>query len=206
MDSYNETIKAMQQQAMVKEKAKQALSSIGFDEFFGDDTNYFSLKVCVDNPEDKKRIEQTLRKLFGVYDVYDMSVNVQPRLGGSSYYCQIYLPAANKINMQENKKHMKKRITESDLHNIVRESINMVLNEGQSDGKPIEKWNYWCANYYPDFIQKAWADNPNMAKHLEEKFDVFYNSVGPYGVMLKFYLALDSTNKRILEDYVMNNY
>lgn len=101
---------------------------------------------------------------------------------------------------------MKKRITESDLHKIVHESINLVLNEGQSDGNPIEKWNYWCANYYPDFIQNAWADKPNMAKHLEEKFSAFYDSVGPYGVMLKFYLALDSTNKRILEDYVMNNY
>lgn len=107
--------------------------------------------------------------------------------------------------MQENKNYMK-NLTKSNLENIVRESINMVLNEGQSDGKPIEKWNYWCANYDYDFIEKAWADNPNMAKHLEEKFGAFYDSVGPYGVMLKFYLALDSTNKRILEDYVMNNY
>lgn len=115
----------------------------------------------------------------------------------------------SKINIQENKKYMKKnlsKLNESNLHKIVRESINMVLNEGQSDGNPIEKWNYWCANYYPDFIQKAWADKPNMANHLQEKFSAFYDSTGPYGVMLKFYLALDSTNKKILEDYVMNNY
>lgn len=101
---------------------------------------------------------------------------------------------------------MRSVIDSNRLRNIVRESISRVLNEGQSDGFPIEKWNYWCANYDYDFIDKVWSDNKNMAKHLSDKFDAFYNSVGPYGVMLKFYLALDSGNKRKLEEYVMNNY
>lgn len=92
------------------------------------------------------------------------------------------------------------------LDTIISESIRKVINEGQSDGNPIEKWVYWCANYNYDFIEKAWADDPGMAKHLASKFSTYYNDVGAYGVMTKFFLNLDSTNRGILVDYVMNNY
>ena len=99
------------------------------------------------------------------------------------------------------------------INQIVQEAITKVinehktrLNEGQSDGNPIEKWNYWCTNYDYEFIEKAWEDDPNMARHLRNKFDAYYDSVGSYGVMVKFYLNLDDTNRKILENYVMNNY
>lgn len=98
------------------------------------------------------------------------------------------------------------KLTENKLNQIVKKSIRKVLNEGQSDGNLIEKWNYWCANYDYDFIEKAWADNPMMAKHLEAKFDHDYEMAGSYGAMTMFYLDLDGDNRRILEEYVINNY
>ena len=97
------------------------------------------------------------------------------------------------------------KITQNDLRTIVSESVKKILNESMGKS-PIELWNYWCANYDYQFIQKAWADNPNLAQHLQNKFDSYYDAVGPYGVMNMFYLNLDSTNQKILEDYVLHNY
>ena len=98
------------------------------------------------------------------------------------------------------------KLSEKRLQQIVNESIKTVLNEGTSDGNLIEKWNYWCANYYDDFIERAWADDPNMIKHLQSKFDYYYEAVGSYGVMTMFYLNLDYNNRRILEDFVVKNF
>ena len=98
------------------------------------------------------------------------------------------------------------RLTENDLHNIVQESVQKVIKEGIGSGSPIRMWNYWCANFENDFIQRAWADNPNLAHHLQNKFDSYYDAVGSYGVMNKFYLNLSSDNQEILENYVLNNY
>lgn len=92
------------------------------------------------------------------------------------------------------------------LNSIIAEALHRTLNEGQSDGNPIEKWNYWCANYTPNFIEEAWAEDPSLAHHLERKFSSYYDSEGSYGAMTKFYLNLSSDNRRILEDYIMNNY
>lgn len=100
------------------------------------------------------------------------------------------------------------RINEDQLRNLIKESIHRILmiKEDYSSYSPICKWNYFCANYPYDFIETVWADNPNMANHLKEKFSDFYSSTGAYGVMLKFYLGLDGENKKILEDWVMNNF
>lgn len=114
-------------------------------------------------------------------------------------------------------------IRENELRNMVKDAIKEVVTIGKkpqrenrnrrggrlyesAGGGIIEKWNYWCTNYHYDFIEKAWADDKVMAEHLKSKFLNYYDSVGPYGVMVKFYLNLDSTNRAILEDYVMNNY
>lgn len=45
-----------------------------------------------------------------------------------------------------------------------------------------------------------------MVAHLKSKFDNYYDMEGSYGVMNKFYLNLDEENRRILENYVINNY
>lgn len=113
------------------------------------------------------------------------------------------------------------RLAEDRLRGIVYNAVKGVLKEAAepeeeyygeydepspSGNDAIEKWNYWCANYQPDFIERAWAHDKNLAKHLRGKFDDYYDSVGPYGVMLKFYLNLSGNNQAILADYVMNNF
>ena len=97
------------------------------------------------------------------------------------------------------------KINEQQLNNIVHKSVKKVLKESQS-GSPIKVWNYFSANYPYNFIEEAWADNPSMAQHLKGKFMAYYDAVGTYGVMNKFYLNLDGNNQQILEDYVMNVY
>jgi hypothetical protein len=97
------------------------------------------------------------------------------------------------------------KITQNDLRTIVSESVKKILNENTGKS-PIELWNFWCTNYDYDFIQKAWANDPNMAHHLQNKFDSYYDVAGSYGVMTKFYLNLDGTNREILENYVLNNF
>lgn len=112
----------------------------------------------------------------------------------------------NGQKVDNNKQPTNMNITENKLNQIVKTSIKKALNEGQSDGNLIEKWNYWCTNYDYDFLEKAWADNPNMMEHLKSKFDYYYDKVGSYGAMTMFYLNLDDKNRRILEDYVINNF
>lgn len=98
------------------------------------------------------------------------------------------------------------RLTESDLHQVISESVKQILKEGFGLDTPIKKWNYWCTNFYPDFIEEAWADEPILAKHLRGKFEAAYKDVGNYGAMTWFYLNLDNDNQKKLEDYVLNNY
>ena len=112
------------------------------------------------------------------------------------------------------------RLGEDRLRGIVYNAVKGVLREAgepemdtvemdepvASGNDAIDKWNYWCANYHPDFIERAWAHDRNLARHLRNKFDNYYDSVGPYGVMLMFYLNLSSNNQAILADYVMNNF
>lgn len=97
------------------------------------------------------------------------------------------------------------KINERKLNGIIREATKKVLNE-RASMSPIRIWNYWCTNFTYDFIDRAWADDKILAEHLKKKFDYYYNKVGSFGVMTKFYLELDSTNQKILEEYVLNNY
>ena len=96
---------------------------------------------------------------------------------------------------------MKKKIqlTESQLNNIIKESVRTVINEGMADDSPITKWVYWCFNFH----------NP------EEWMDIFEGANPEYfmdkfrackGDMNRFFVELDSTNQQKLIDYVMNNY
>ena len=91
------------------------------------------------------------------------------------------------------------KITESILNRIVKESVNRVINEGVSDDNPIEKWIYWCYNYdNPEEWMGIFKGAP--AEHFMQKFSRLR------GDMNRFYLELDSRNRPILIDYVMNNY
>lgn len=76
----------------------------------------------------------------------------------------------------------------------------------QNNKSPINKYAYFSFNYPNDFIEKAWVDNPNIAKHLRDKFTENYNKYGSTGAMNGFYINLDGDNQQILEDWIMNNY
>jgi hypothetical protein len=80
-----------------------------------------------------------------------------------------------------------------------------VLNETTSYS-PIHKFVMFGYNYPPDFIEQAWADRPDMAKHFREKFHGYYNKYGSEGVMNAFYVNLDDSNQQILERWIINNY
>ena len=79
------------------------------------------------------------------------------------------------------------------------------LNEASSIS-PIHNYVYFAYNFPSDFIKKAWAEEPNMVQHLENKFSGFYKQYGAKGVMNTFYTELDSENQKILEDWIMANY
>jgi hypothetical protein len=79
------------------------------------------------------------------------------------------------------------------------------LNEASSIS-PIHNYVYFAFNFPSDFIKKAWAEDPNIAKHLEGKFSEFYSRYGANGVMNKFYTELDGGNQKKLEDWIMANY
>ena len=70
----------------------------------------------------------------------------------------------------------------------------------------INKWVFFCMNYPYDFIDKVWADETWLAKHLKGKFDYYYDQYGSRAVMNTFYCELDGENKRKLMSWVLDNY
>lgn len=70
----------------------------------------------------------------------------------------------------------------------------------------IQKWNFYCYNFEPSFIEKVWADETLLAKHLRSKFNALYEHYGAMGVMPAFYAELDNNNKVKLLTYILENY
>lgn len=70
----------------------------------------------------------------------------------------------------------------------------------------INKWVYFCMNYPHDFIEKVWADEQWLVRHLSAKFDHYYNTYGSRAVMNTFYCELDGGNKQKLLSWVLDNY
>jgi len=93
----------------------------------------------------------------------------------------------------------------SELIQLIKECHHEILME-QLNKSPIHLWVYWGYNYPSDFIEKIWKGNDHMIKHLTNKFKQIYNRHGPSGVMNKFYVELDNTNREILENWVLTNY
>lgn len=91
------------------------------------------------------------------------------------------------------------------LDAIISESIRKVINESMG-GDPVTKWVYWCYNYYPNFIEEAWADRPDLVQHFKKKFMQYYDQYGPEAVMNRFFIELSSGHQQTLIDWVMNNY
>lgn len=70
----------------------------------------------------------------------------------------------------------------------------------------IQKWNFYCYNFEPNFIEKVWADETLLAAHLRSKFNALYHHYGAMGVMPAFYAELDNDNKVKLLEYILENY
>lgn len=68
------------------------------------------------------------------------------------------------------------------------------------------KWLRFEYNFSSDFIDKVWADDTNLVRHLKSKFQARYNSYGSHGVMLAFCSELDKGNLQKLITWVLANY
>lgn len=74
----------------------------------------------------------------------------------------------NKSNNMMNKKLI--RLTESDLHKIVKESVNKVINEGLWDA--IEQNEYYEYDQFVDFIKNYYAkENDQLAYQIEDEIN-----------------------------------
>lgn len=84
----------------------------------------------------------------------------------------------------------------------------------------INKWIYYTLNYnvvdvevqdfdgtHTELLPDCFNGFPmHMRKHLAGKFSEYYDSVGSYGVMTKFYANLDKNYQKLLMEWVLNNY
>lgn len=69
----------------------------------------------------------------------------------------------------------------------------------------INKWVYFCMNYPYDFIEQIWGGTW-ICDHFKGKFQDYYDLVGPYGVMSKFYCSLSQGYQKQLMSWVLANY
>lgn len=62
-------------------------------------------------------------------------------------------------------------------------------------------------NFEHDFIVKAFCSRGEaMVRHLQAKFLEAYERAGTYGAFFYFWSMLDNGNKKLLEDYVLEQY
>ena len=93
-----------------------------------------------------------------------------------------------------------------------RTARNKLMREGKYAGggeitddayyQSVNHFVYFCMNYQNDFLDAFGS----LKTHLSNKFKDYYNKYGTYGVMIHFYIELDSENRRILTDYSFKNY
>jgi hypothetical protein len=88
--------------------------------------------------------------------------------------------------------------------NIKSDEISEEMEAGGNS--PINKFVMFGFNFPPNFISEVWADNQNIANHLQEKFSSIYDRNGAKAAVFVFYTELDTENKRKFEDWVTQNY
>ena len=72
--------------------------------------------------------------------------------------------------------------------------------------RAINKYHWFCVAYPSNFIEKCWADDPSLAEHFKGKFNAYYDSFGPRGVMQAFVGDLSSHNWMKLMQWIMVNF
>jgi len=67
---------------------------------------------------------------------------------------------------------------------------------------------YFSANFQPNFIHYVWSGH--LADHLESKFLMFVaqskKDYCDFNAFFRWFLSLDSTNQKILCDWIQTNY
>lgn len=73
--------------------------------------------------------------------------------------------------------------------------------------KIIKTWTMFGFNYSSGWIEEAFKSRGKiMVDHLKGKFKVAYDVAGAHGSFFYFWAMLDGENRRLLEDWVMDNY
>ena len=73
--------------------------------------------------------------------------------------------------------------------------------------KIIKTWTMFGFNYGYGWIEEAFKSRGEiMVQHLKGKFKVAYDVAGAHGSFFYFWTMLDGENRRLLEDWVMDNY
>ena len=73
--------------------------------------------------------------------------------------------------------------------------------------KIIKTWTMFGFNYSSGWIEEAFKSRGKiMVQHLKGKFKVAYDVAGAHGSFFYFWAMLDGENRRLLEDWVMDNY
>ena len=73
--------------------------------------------------------------------------------------------------------------------------------------KIIKTWTMFGFNYSSGWIEEAFKSRGEiMVDHLKGKFKVAYDVAGAHGSFFYFWAMLDGENRRLLEDWVMDNY
>lgn len=74
--------------------------------------------------------------------------------------------------------------------------------------KAIYNFMMYGFNYDCNFVHKVFGKHYDgyMIHHLEKKFESAYETAGCWGAFFLFWSDLDTKNKHILEDWIMDNY
>ena len=93
-------------------------------------------------------------------------------------------------------------------------STNTFLEKSEA----IVDFTYYANNYQYDFIDEVWKDNTILKNHLNDKWDVlvshltkarkesnnaFIRSMTGTDLFYRFYMALDSSNKEKLNQFIL---
>ena len=82
----------------------------------------------------------------------------------------------------------------------------MEKNEMKIMAEAMNKLAYFMYNFPSDFIQKCWADDPNLAAHFDKKFTACYEASGSDGAVLSFIGELSVNNMEKLYRWIIENY
>ena len=75
----------------------------------------------------------------------------------------------------------------------------------RNNAQSIQNFVYFCMNYPYDFIKKCWEGEDWLIEHLESKFKMFYDQVGPCGVVPEFFCHLTVSHQIKLAEWIDNN-